>query len=99
MAGPGILINVKVIPFWEHAPNLYGLTEEKLEHGFQPMFPIEPTIRRQNGTCFEPMFQIQPTVGRKNGTCFEPMFHGFYWKTMTKGVIEDLSGRVFPTQK
>ena len=58
MARSGILINVKVIPFWEHAPNLYGVTEEKLEHGFQPMFSIEPTIRRQNGTCYETMFQI-----------------------------------------
>ena len=63
------------------------------------MVPIEPTIRRQNGTCYETMFQIEPTVKRKNGTCLETMFHGFYWKTMTKGVIEDLSGRVFPTQK
>ena len=45
------------------------------------------------------MFPVEPTVRRKNGTCLETMFHGFYWKTVTKGVIEDLSGRVFPTQK
>ena len=37
MARSGILINVKVIPFWEHAQS-NGLTEEKLEHGFQPVF-------------------------------------------------------------
>ena len=58
MARSGILINVKVIPFWEHAPNLYGLTEEELEHVFQHMFRLEPTVRRKNGTCFETMFQI-----------------------------------------